>query len=108
MVRPLFNKRRESDVQFRKQPYSFSGYLSPRDYYDEEEEAAKGGRRRRRRRECSAPASMKTSPSNSGLLVGEGVVSTSESTMEELQAAIQAAIAHCKNSIAMEEKINIC
>ncbi|KAE9457141.1 hypothetical protein C3L33_10954, partial [Rhododendron williamsianum] len=39
MVRPLFNRRRESDVQLRRQPYSFSGYLSPRDYYEEEQRA---------------------------------------------------------------------
>lgn len=97
MVRPLFNKRRsDSDVQLRRQPYSFSGYLSPREYYYEEEETMRRGK-------FSAPASMKTSPSNSGLLVSP---STSDSTMEELQAAIQAAIAHCKNSIAVEEKIN--
>ncbi|KAI8549892.1 hypothetical protein RHMOL_Rhmol06G0060500 [Rhododendron molle] len=102
MVRPLFHRRRESDVQLRRQPHSFSGYLSPRDYYEEEQV------RGRRWGEFSAPASMKTSPYNSGPLVGNGVVSTSDSTMEELQAAIQAAIAHCKNSIAMEDKINKC
>lgn len=102
MVRPLFNRRRESDFM-RRQPHSFSGYLSPRDYYEEDEEV-----RGRRRREFSAPASMKTSPCNSGLLVGNGVVSTSDSTMEELQAAIQAAIVHCKNSIAVGDKINEC
>ncbi|KAL6661279.1 hypothetical protein ACP70R_000663 [Stipagrostis hirtigluma subsp. patula] len=53
----------------------------------------------------SAPSSLKGSPANSGhLSVGESVkVSTSSevSTMEELQSAIQAAIAHCKNSIAV-------
>ncbi|KAA8528546.1 hypothetical protein F0562_035901 [Nyssa sinensis] len=62
---------------------------------------------RGRRGEFSAPASMRTSPTNSGLLLATGSIptSTSDSTMEELQAAIQAAITHCKNSIAMEEKI---
>ncbi|XP_057720973.1 BRI1 kinase inhibitor 1-like [Arachis stenosperma] len=57
----------------------------------------------------SAPASMRTSPTNSGLLVPTPTTLHSshgarDSTMEELQAAIQAAIAHCKNSIAKEEK----
>lgn len=56
----------------------------------------------------SAPASMRTSPTNSGHLrvstagLSSSSASTSSSssnsTMEELQAAIQAAIAHCKNS----------
>ncbi|KAL6995519.1 hypothetical protein U1Q18_005654 [Sarracenia purpurea var. burkii] len=99
MVRPLlsFRLRRRENLQFRRQPYSFSGYLSPR------------GKKelRGRRGELSAPASMRTSPTNSGLLVstsGDVPTSTRDSTMEELQAAIQAAIAHCKNSIAMEGK----
>ncbi|PPD84004.1 hypothetical protein GOBAR_DD19050 [Gossypium barbadense] len=48
-----------------------------------------------------APVSMRTSPTNSGLLVS----TTSDSTMEELQAAIQAAIAHCKNSIRGEDRL---
>ncbi|CAL5385206.1 unnamed protein product [Camellia sinensis] len=102
MVRPMlfFRGRRESNIQLRRQPYSFSGNLmSPR---GNKQELLRG-----RRGEYSAPASMRTSPTNSGLLVATGAVqnSTSDSTMEELQAAIQAAIAHCKNSIAMEDKI---
>ncbi|MED6107096.1 hypothetical protein PIB30_010817 [Stylosanthes scabra] len=54
----------------------------------------------------SAPASMITSPTNSGLLVATPTTTlpSRDSTMEELQAAIQAAIAHCKNSIAKEDK----
>ncbi|KAF5806549.1 putative BKI1/putative membrane-associated kinase regulator/4 [Helianthus annuus] len=64
----------------------------------------------RRRGQFSAPASMRASPANSGILLASGCVSpaksTSESTMEELQAAIQAAIAHCKNSIAIEDKVH--
>ncbi|XP_010494222.1 PREDICTED: BRI1 kinase inhibitor 1 [Camelina sativa] len=60
----------------------------------------------------SAPASMRTSPTNSGHLrvstagLSSSSASTSssssDSTMEELQAAIQAAIAHCKNSSAVD------
>ncbi|CAB4296943.1 unnamed protein product [Prunus armeniaca] len=102
MVRPLllFRGRKEKG-QFRRQPYSFSGNLSLRNKHE----------LRGRRGELSAPASMRTSPTNSGLLVATSATnlpsSTIDSTMEELQAAIQAAIAHCKNSIASatEEKI---
>ncbi|GFY86871.1 BRI1 kinase inhibitor 1 [Actinidia rufa] len=91
MIRPLFGRR--ENPHLRRKPYSFSGYLTPRS-----KQEGRGGKRG----EFSAPASMRTSPTNSGLLVP---APASDSTMEELQAAIQAAIAHCKNSIAMEEKI---
>ncbi|KAK6938698.1 hypothetical protein RJ641_032206 [Dillenia turbinata] len=96
MVRRLWLFRREN-IHFRRQPYSFSGTLTMR-----EKQEFRG-----RRGEFSAPASMRTSPTNSGLLLATATPpnSTSDSTMEELQAAIQAAIAHCKNSIAMEEKL---
>ncbi|CAL0332695.1 unnamed protein product [Lupinus luteus] len=58
------------------------------------------------RGQFSAPGSMRTSPTNSGfLLATEALSPASDSTMEELQAAIQAAIAHCKSSIAKEEKL---
>lgn len=101
MVKPLLTskggggERRES-VGCRRQPYSFSGTASPRDRRD-----ISG-----RRGEFSAPASMRASPTNSGVLLAtSGMTSpSSDSTMEELQAAIQAAIAHCKNSIAAETK----
>ncbi|MED6192771.1 hypothetical protein PIB30_013406 [Stylosanthes scabra] len=62
-----------------------------------------------RRGECSsAPASMRASPTNSGFLLATASTTlptsaANDSTMEELQAAIQAAIAHCKNSIAKED-----
>ncbi|VFQ86879.1 unnamed protein product [Cuscuta campestris] len=65
--------------------------------------AAFGGGRGLGAGEYSAPASTRTSPTNSGLLVAPPRPPPSESTMEELQAAIQAAIAHCKKSIAVEE-----
>ncbi|CAN1191987.1 BRI1 kinase inhibitor 1 [Linum perenne] len=98
MVKPLlsFRGKKENNPHFqRQQPYSFSGHLSVRNSKHE---------LRGRKGEFSAPASMRTSPSNSGLLCTIPSPS-SDSTMEELQAAIQAAIAHCKNSIAAEEKI---
>lgn len=49
----------------------------------------------------SCPSSMRSSPNHSGVLVGMKVVSPSGSTMEELQNAIQGAIAHCKKSNAI-------
>ncbi|XP_050365068.1 BRI1 kinase inhibitor 1 [Argentina anserina] len=102
MVRPLmFFRGRKENVHFSRQPHSFSGNLNPRNRHH---------LMRGMRGEFSAPASMRTSPTNSGLLLATSGASTpptntSESTMEELQAAIQAAIAHCKNSFATEEKI---
>ncbi|GMH13805.1 hypothetical protein Nepgr_015646 [Nepenthes gracilis] len=93
----LFFKGRREDIELHRQPYSFSGNLCPKERRD----------LRGRRGEFSAPASMRTSPTNSGLLLAKaGLPSPSnDSTMEELQAAIQAAIAHCKNSIASDEKL---
>ncbi|KAI3866469.1 hypothetical protein MKX03_000562 [Papaver bracteatum] len=83
---------------FEREPYSsFSGNLSLRGSDNNKKKRESRGRRG----EFSAPASMWTSPTNSGLLLTTplGVhSSSSESSMEELQSAIQAAIAHCKNS----------
>ncbi|KAK8623380.1 hypothetical protein V6N13_118266 [Hibiscus sabdariffa] len=101
MIRPLlFFRRKRDNLHLHRQTYSFSGNLSWRN--------RKPGSRGRRGDYYSAPSSMRTSPSNSGLLVPtKGSPSpTSDSTMEELQAAIQSAIAHCKNSIKGEEKLN--
>ncbi|KAL6572415.1 hypothetical protein OROMI_013373 [Orobanche minor] len=53
----------------------------------------------------SAPVSIRNSPTNSGLLVASGNITPTNkynSTMEELHAAIQGAIAHCKKSITEE------
>lgn len=102
MVKPLlsFPKSKRSNRKFIHQSYSYSGNSL----------STKLPATNKKRGQFSAPASMRTSPANSGILVASGTVSptksvTSESTMDELHAAIQAAIAHCKNSIAMEEKI---
>ncbi|XP_020219951.1 BRI1 kinase inhibitor 1 [Cajanus cajan] len=98
MVQPLvlFRGRREK-VRFHGQAYSHSGNLMRKSKPE----------LRGRRGEYSAPASMRTSPTNSGLLLATAAIPpANDSTMEELQAAIQAAIAHCKNSIAKEEKLN--
>ncbi|XP_066353658.1 probable BRI1 kinase inhibitor 1 [Miscanthus floridulus] len=68
--------------------------------------AAQSSSKRHRGRLSSAPASLRGSPATSGhLSVGESVTKASTtssevSTKEELQSAIQAAIAHCKNSVA--------
>ncbi|KAL5714189.1 hypothetical protein ACHQM5_016184 [Ranunculus cassubicifolius] len=101
IIRPLliFKGGRRDTGKLRRQPYSFSGNLS-----------WKGKQELRGRRgEFSAPASMWASPTNSGPLVPNTSLSSSksDSTMEELQSAIQAAITHCKNSVALkEEKLN--
>ncbi|KAJ7958145.1 BRI1 kinase inhibitor 1-like [Quillaja saponaria] len=95
MVKPLmFFRGRREESRFHRQAYSFSGNLSLRNKQE----------LRGRRGEYSAPASMRASPTNSGLLLAT-TTPASDSTMEELQAAIQAAIAHCKNSVAAEEKL---
>lgn len=94
MVEPLLSSKGERVKRdLRRRPYSSSGNSNNPKERD---------KWMRRRREFSAPASMRTSPTNSGLLVTApaGYSSLSESSMEELQNAIQAAIAHCKNSTA--------
>ncbi|XP_027116254.2 probable membrane-associated kinase regulator 1 [Coffea arabica] len=68
-----------------------------------------GNLRYPRRRSCvsSCPSSMRSSPSHSGILCKTAFTppmtsksySHDNSTMEELQNAIQGAIAHCKNSL---------
>ncbi|KAL8130897.1 BRI1 kinase inhibitor 1 [Apium graveolens] len=101
MLRPLLpfrGSRKSINKTFHNQSYSFPGSVSSR----------KQDEFRGRRGLFSAPASMRASPTNSGLLVATGAMvgcSTSDSTMEELQAAIQSAITHCKNSSAVQEKI---
>ncbi|KAF8410049.1 hypothetical protein HHK36_002569 [Tetracentron sinense] len=97
MARPLlFFRGKRENRQILRQPYSYSGNLNGK----QEWRGGRGG-------EFSAPASIWTSPTNSGLLVATATPppSTSDSTMEELHTAIQAAIAHCKNSSTMEEKL---
>lgn len=70
-----------------------------------------GNLRYPRRKSCvsSCPSSMRSSPSHSGVLsrsvvLGAGRVAQYSSDMDELQSAIQGAIAHCKNS--MMQKTN--
>ncbi|PUZ71011.1 hypothetical protein GQ55_2G280600 [Panicum hallii var. hallii] len=103
-LRASFSRQAERDRQEqRRRPHSFSGHGPGAAREMRERERW----RRRRGQLSSAPASLRVSPANSGhLSVGGSVkVSTSseESTMEELQSAIQAAIAHCKNSIATKQ-----
>ncbi|XP_058781198.1 BRI1 kinase inhibitor 1 [Vicia villosa] len=100
-LKKYFFRKREKN-RFHGEAYSRSGNLMRKNKPE-----VRGSRG-----EYSAPASMRTSPTNSGLLLAKGGAalssssSTNDSTMEELHAAIQAAIAHCKNSIAKEDKIN--
>jgi len=96
----LFRGRREKNIGFHGEAYSRSGNLIRKNKPE-----VRGSRG-----EYSAPASMRASPTNSGLLLATGgslsSSSSNNSSMEELQAAIQAAIAHCKNSIAKEDKLS--
>jgi BRI1 kinase inhibitor 1 len=98
-LRSSFYGRQAEREQRRRRPHSFSARGS--NAAREMKERARWTRRRGQHL-SSAPASLRASPANSGhLSVGASVnVSTSseESTMQELQSAIQAAIAHCKNS----------
>ncbi|KAJ3676285.1 hypothetical protein LUZ60_003697 [Juncus effusus] len=74
---------------------------------------------RRKRCAASCPSSMHSSPSHSGLLStggggpgafpGPGPVSlSSASSMEELQSAIEGAIAHCKSSLGSTKIPLLC
>ncbi|XP_069148656.1 BRI1 kinase inhibitor 1 [Solanum lycopersicum] len=98
MVRPFLSFRNKKiNMQF----HSFSGNLLKQN----------NNNKNNKWEYSSAPASIRTSPTNSGLLVAKPTGgdysnftnSSSDSTMEELQSAIQAAIAHCKKSISMED-----
>ncbi|CAN6224697.1 unnamed protein product [Urochloa humidicola] len=95
-------ERERREQQRRQRPHSFSG-RGPGAARERER-----WRRRRGQLMSSAPASLRVSPANSGhLSVGGSVkVSTSseESTMEELHSAVEAAIAHCKNSISVAKQ----
>ena len=72
--------------------------------------SSSSSRRHKQGRQSSAPASLRGSPANSGhLAVGESMARKAStpsevSTMEELHSAIQAAIAHCKQSSAGGEQ----
>jgi BRI1 kinase inhibitor 1 len=101
MVKPLFKREK---IRVHKKSYSYtSGNVTPR---INKQEFMKGWNWKLGQY-YSAPASMRTSPSNSGVLFpSTPLTPASDSTMEELQAAIQAAITHCKNSYSKEDKLN--
>ncbi|KAH7667000.1 hypothetical protein IHE45_12G030800 [Dioscorea alata] len=106
-VKPLFSKK--SDDLAAKKTFSFSFSHS---------QSFSGNLRCPRRRTCagSCPSSMRSSPSHSGLLYAGGTFpvptnssSSSSSSMEELQSAIQGAIAHCKSSLVIgNQKKGFC
>ncbi|KAJ3688022.1 hypothetical protein LUZ61_017186 [Rhynchospora tenuis] len=97
---------------------------SKRDFlYDHHSNSFSGNLKYPRRKRCAAscPSSMRSSPSHSGLLSFggggpgafpdvpmQGPVSLSTaSSMEELQSAIEGAIAHCKSSLGAQKKVAI-
>lgn len=110
MMRPFLSFRSRKNMQFHRPSYSYSGNLSFRG--KNINNGSSNSHKGIKRGAYSAPVSMKNSPTNSGLLVAtpgghygnSSSSSSGDSTMEELQAAIQAAIAHCKKSSSMEEK----
>ncbi|KAJ4956581.1 hypothetical protein NE237_013364 [Protea cynaroides] len=85
-----------SDTRNDNIPQSFSGNLSLR--YP-------------RRRSCisSCPSSMRSSPNHSGVLCRNAVIGgmsySDSSSMDELQNAIQGAIAHCKKSMTQNRTL---
>ncbi|CAA0824300.1 Unknown protein [Striga hermonthica] len=88
------------DHEFLRQPASFNAYSGSLRV-----KRRKGfGVRGRRSEYASAPVSITTSPANSGPLLVRAYYHKSDSTVEELQAAIQAAIVHCKNSVNAQEE----
>lgn len=89
-------KEREEEKVLRRRPCSFSGDPGFK------EQGKRGKQRRKTEQLRSAPESARTSRANSGALASSSSVFSSSdgSTMEELQSAIQAAIAHCKSSLA--------
>lgn len=100
-VKPLFKREK---IREQKKSYSYSGNVTPRTR--NKQELMKGWSMKLGQY-YSAPASMRTSPTNSGVLFATTPLPPpSDSSMEELQAAIQSAIAHCKNSYSKEEKLN--
>ncbi|KAF5178809.1 Bri1 kinase inhibitor [Thalictrum thalictroides] len=95
MVQPnLFSKGKRENRKLHGRSCSFTESLCLKE--KQPWKARRGG--------LSAPATMQTSPTNStGNLTTDSLFpSKSGTTMEELQSAIQAAIAHCKNSTAVK------
>nr|CAD1825122.1 unnamed protein product [Ananas comosus var. bracteatus] len=96
------NKKAFDAAQFLKKKYD--SMVEPLlFFFNKDKESKRGEVKKKRTAHSSVPASARTSPVNSGRLAGTPTVSFSssdKSSMEELQSAIQAAIAHCKNSIA--------
>ncbi|KAL5071919.1 hypothetical protein RYX36_022806 [Vicia faba] len=100
MVKPLFKKEKIRVHDKKCYSSSYSGNLTPRNRQELMKSWKLG-------QYSSAPASMRTSPSNSGVLFPTTPLTpVSDSSMEELQNAIQAAIAHCKNSYSKDEILN--
>lgn len=101
MVKPLFKKEKIRVHDKKCYSSSYSGNVTPRNKQEMMKSWKLG-------QYSSAPTSMRSSPSNSGVLFPTTPLTTtaSDSSMEELQAAIQAAIAHCKNSYSKDEKLN--
>lgn len=111
-AKPLYEKLSQRQQAFHIQKMSPPPPATPLTTAEQKESdvishSFSGNLRYPRRRSCisSCPSSMRSSPTHSGILCrksvmkGTGAGSSSSSSMEELQSAIQGAIAHCKNSM---------
>ncbi|KAI8561368.1 hypothetical protein RHMOL_Rhmol04G0333500 [Rhododendron molle] len=126
-VKPLYNKLSSSSQKHQQSiPTNYSGNLSlslTSDGLVKEREKDSGHGSlshsfsgnllypRKKASATSCPSSMRSSPNHSGLLYRNGLPAMTNpvrdsSSMEELQSAIQGAIAHCKKSM-VENKISM-
>ncbi|GJM98605.1 hypothetical protein PR202_ga15633 [Eleusine coracana subsp. coracana] len=100
-LRSSFYRPAAERERHRRRPHSFSVHGGP----TKERERWTRGRRGHHQHLSSAPASLRVSPANSGhLSVKASTTSPEESSMEELQSAIEAAIAHCKRSMSRAQQ----
>ncbi|KAF7145053.1 hypothetical protein RHSIM_Rhsim04G0205200 [Rhododendron simsii] len=126
-VKPLYNKLSSSSHKHQQSiPTNYSGNLSLSMTSDglvteREKDSGHGSLShsfsgnllypRKKASATSCPSSMRSSPNHSGLLYRNGLPAMmnpvrDSSSMEELQSAIQGAIAHCKKSM-VENKISM-
>ncbi|KAF5810218.1 putative BKI1/putative membrane-associated kinase regulator/4 [Helianthus annuus] len=111
-ARPLYEKLSQKSAPSHQSPAETTKTDGARKENDVISHSFSGNLRYPRRRSCvsSCPSSMRSSPSHSGILCHNSVVrgaggicSSNSSSMEELQSAIQGAIAHCKNSMTQNK-----
>ncbi|XP_031496421.1 BRI1 kinase inhibitor 1-like [Nymphaea colorata] len=100
LVKPFFTWGADSKSEEQKKASSGRQRWNCRDH------SARSFTKRRPSRSSGPCSSAIRSPVNSGVLCSVPPPQKSESTMEDLQNAIQAAIAHCKNSNAAPKQVH--